>query len=191
MPSWFKSRQMRKLANTLSAALILRSLLASRSRIASNPSVASWPLRFRVSTPKSSRPESMVPLPFRSSTSSASSDLTQPVPVLTPSASWSNKMTEPPSVPTVSMPSPSRSSTSGSRNREAVAPLPASPPPSPMPGRFLFLGSSAKRASKLEDPQSPLPSNTICHDRPDPSPKSLMTPPSVPALPDFSVFILM
>ena len=127
MPSWLRSRHRRRLAYWLSLALTMPSALPplailSRSANASKPLVAVVPSLLRVASPNSSRPLSMVPLPLRSSTRKASSGFTQPVPVLTPSALWSNRMGLVVETPTVSKPSPSRSKVKGSRRRTNLTP---------------------------------------------------------------------
>ena len=113
MPFWLASFHSLTLAKAASAALNCPSLLLSRSARASKPSAARCPALgprvSRVLSPKSSRPESIVPLPFRSRTTMASPAPTQPVALRRPSPSWSKRMGYPGSMPLLLMPPPSRS----------------------------------------------------------------------------------
>ena len=112
IPSWFRSRQIRRSANCASFESTMPSPFESISFRASKPSVATVPSALTVLSPNNSKPLSMVPLPSRSKTTMPSSGAIQPIPFLMPSPSASNN-TEP-SAPVVSMPSPSRSRTRGS-----------------------------------------------------------------------------
>ncbi|CAD0313595.1 hypothetical protein CFBP7900_09270 [Xanthomonas hortorum pv. carotae] len=112
-PSWLISRQTLTLPKSPSSRSKKPSLFSSKWDSASNPEEALIPPAIKVSAPNSSPPLSMRPFLFLSSTRRPSSPLTQPVPVRTPSPSWSNNML--PDAPTVSIPSPSRSNVRGSR----------------------------------------------------------------------------
>ena len=114
IPSWFKSRQIFNWLNSSSLASTFASLLLSKSARASNPCKAFSPFSSWVLSPNTSVPSLIIPSPFRSKTSKPSSDLTQPVATLRPSASLSKKAPFVLLCAIVSIPSPSKSKTNGS-----------------------------------------------------------------------------
>ena len=112
IPSLLMSCHNRTSENCASCASNWPSRLLSKSRRASKPLLANVPSCLTVSVPNNSWPLLINPSLLRSNTSNASSWPTQPVPVLTPSPSKSNRSV--PLLARVSIPSPSKSTISGS-----------------------------------------------------------------------------